>query len=635
MRPHATRRHRASSTARRFTRLFASLALVLLGLPALALQSPDATPPSPDAGPSAIPGSRRSENVRVITIRGGIDRWTSVSVRRRIEQAEAEGVDAIVIDLDTPGGEVGAVLEITEAIKATSVPYTLAWVHGDAISGGAITALACNDIVSTDPAKMGDAKVITMGLGGVAAPDGELLKKILPPLMSDVTESARQNGHDELFAQAIIVDGTPLWSVRDTETGRRYMVTEREYRAVFETDPPRSNPLFSISLSQQAAAPSSDTSPPRPENKPEPAESDDPDIAFEDRSEDRRFQPTTELLADIADDIDQGLDTATDRPEFTPALAGRFDGPIYVTDGSGPLLLDGQEMQRVALTEAIIQNQSELETYLGATKLTTRSMTWSEHVARFLDQWWIKGLLIVVMLVGFGIELLSPGLAAPGAIGLVALFLLLAPPLAVGMAGWWEVLALSAGLIMLLLEAFVLPGFGVFGILGFIAVMAGLVGTFIPDNGSLPGSGPGIGSIGGALSVVTLSIVTAIIVLWLVARQLDDIPLLSRLILKNADPDEGASLLSTLAQSTDEPQPGTTGEAISPLRPAGRVRIDGRSHDAIAERGYIEDGDRIVVTGKRGFSLVVTAHTGAPEPQPDAHEPHDQPDPPASEEQPQ
>ena len=156
----------------------------MLMLGSAAIAQPDTTPttaPTPSVA-SAVPAARQSQNVAVLTIEGPINAMTARAIERRLRAAEDAGADAVVIELDTPGGEVGAVLEICNTIKSSSIPNTVAWIRPDAYSGGAIIALACREIVASDPASMGDALPIQIGPGGLQAlPEAER-QKILDAL---------------------------------------------------------------------------------------------------------------------------------------------------------------------------------------------------------------------------------------------------------------------------------------------------------------------------------------------------------------------------------------------------------------------------------------------------------------------
>jgi len=110
-----------------FTRLLAGLVLSMLGAVSLAQQAATVSP-------GAIPAARQAQNLVIITIKGGINSVTARSIERRIRVAEQAGADGIIIDLNTPGGEVGAVLDICRTIRTSSIPNTIAWVNPTAYS---------------------------------------------------------------------------------------------------------------------------------------------------------------------------------------------------------------------------------------------------------------------------------------------------------------------------------------------------------------------------------------------------------------------------------------------------------------------------------------------------------------------
>ena len=157
-----------------------------------------AQPTSSPTQPVTVPASRQADRVAIIPIHEPIDKVTAFSVKRRMDLAIQGGAQAIVFDINTPGGEVPSVLEICSAIKASSVPNTVAWIHPQAYSGGAIIALSCREIVVADGAMMGDALPIMIGPGDVdVATQGELRKKQVPPVLAEVGDSARVRVWDE------------------------------------------------------------------------------------------------------------------------------------------------------------------------------------------------------------------------------------------------------------------------------------------------------------------------------------------------------------------------------------------------------------------------------------------------------
>ena len=603
-------------------------------------------------GSPAVPASRQADEIAVITLDGAIDRWTSISVRRRIEEAERGGVDAIVIEVDSPGGEVGAVLEISNAIKGSSIDNTVAWINPDAYSGGAIVALACREMVTGDPASFGDAFPITLSPMGVRGLSADERTKILPPLLTDVVDSARRSGYDEYLVQAIVVDGIELWGVRDTETGRLLFINENEYRMVFDGAPPRGKPaLTAVPEGRRASGMSgpgggADGRGPGGESaagEPPGADGDagaaaagrgsESDASAAEEGEGGGaagdvaspaagdgtgpdagpgYEPPSESVADVAGQIRQGLENERTRPEITPEMAGRFVDPFYATDGSGPIVMRRSELLRFGLSSGTVENDEELLAFFGGRNLYRSGASWSEHLARFLSGWLVRGILIVILILGLFVEMTTAGTGVGGAAALGALAGLIVPQFIVNMAGWWEVLAIVGGLGLIALEIFVVPGFGIFGVGGLVALFVGLVGTFIPNGPSYPGLDPGGQGLVTGVATVLLSSVTAAIGGYFIVRNAERVPIFDRLILK--DPARGEDESVVAAMRTPEPEPceGDRGTAMTPLRPSGRIMVNGRPYDAVAERGFIEDDAGVEITGRRGFAFVVREASDEP-----------------------
>ncbi|MCC5822402.1 MAG: hypothetical protein LAT64_06675 [Phycisphaerales bacterium] len=585
--------------------------------------------------PTVIPAYRQADKVVVITLTGGIDSITAMSVRRRIELAERGGADAIVLDIDSPGGEVGAVLEITNAIKGSSIANTVAWINPDAYSGGAIVALACREIVANSPASMGDAFPVTMaavpgqsrvGLRGLT-PDERT--KILPVLLADVTDSARRNGWDEYMVQAVVIDGIELWWVEDKDTGMTMAVNEEEYKMLFGRMPVRGRPLLA---GVTGGVQSSPTTPPRrpaplpgedAEAEADPAETEPapapPRTRRASEAENGQgFLPASEALRDIADEFasaertDLRLEQASQRPVLTPADAGRFNDLGYLTDGTAPIVMRDDQMRRFGFAIEIIRNDEELTAFFGARELIRVNENWSEKLVRFMTGGIVRGVLIVVMLLALFIEMMSPGLTVPGVIAGGALILLLAPPMLVGMAGWWELAAITIGIVLLAVELFVLPGFGLFGVLGVIALFGGLLGTFVPAGGSLADPGTQEDLLRGA-TIILLSVITAGIGMYLIGRHFNRFPLLDRLVLgarMDDEDEEGARVdAEMLRAATRQPaavaEVGAIGVATTTLRPSGTAEFDGRLVDVVADLGYIDSNTPVRVVRVEGFRVVV------------------------------
>ena len=614
-----------------------------------------------EAAPASIPAGRQADTVGVITISGAIDGVTSHSVRRRIDALTNAGVGALVFELDTPGGEVGAVLEITDAIKGGSIANTVAWVRPQAYSGGAIIALACREIVASDPAAMGDAFPVMfsgqggrMGLRGLSADERT---KLLPVLMAEVTDSARRNGYDEYIVQAIVIDQVELWLVEDGQAGRRIAINEEEYRLLFDGEPIRGKPLLAgVTGGRQsrpgaldrdaqpdertpdeqaqderapedqaptASGPSGPDGPGGGDEPPQQPVPETPDDDAEQPGDDflppqdttpgvARFKPASPALDDVAAEFSNvertelELKVDSERPSILPGDRGRYRLVGYLTDGSAPVVLANDQLDMVGFTTRTVGTDEELMLFFGATNLMRMHESWSEALVRFMTLLPVRGVLIVLLIVGLVIESLTPGTGVFAGIALLAVIGLVAPPMLIGLAGWWEVLAILAGLGLIAVEVFVLPGFGVFGAVGLLALFAGLVGTFIPNGPAVPGSSYSDELFRGAVTVV-LSAATAFVVTYIIAKNFGTLPILGRLVLTETSGESQEE--SIYAAMTVEPEmvvsPGDEGYAATDLRPSGSAEFDGELVDVVAELGYVERGERVRVVSADSFQVIV------------------------------
>lgn len=580
--------------------------LLVLGVGHLWAQTTTTTPP---------PAFRAARTVVVIPLRGEIDDRgvMATSLRRRLALAERAGADAIVIEIDSPGGSVDAVLQMCRAIKGSRVRNTVAWINSDAYSGGAIVALACREIVINDPVSFGDAKPISGGPLGIlpqGIPD-ELLKKILPPLVAEVTESVRRHNEfagrydwDEYLAKAMIVDDMRLWAVRNKGTGERVCIDPHEFRLLFGegADPGGATRLASLS----SAGPSAPADPP-------PAEG---------------IASGSSKLAAAADAVVarlSGGSVSTRRPKFSASDRDSWVLEEKVLDGSGPALLKADDMVYFGFAANTttdgsgrtvsdpVRTDDDLVAFFQAKRLVRYEASWSEGLVLVMTHIATRFVLVVIFLIAMFLEITHPGAALPGIIAVAALAGLVAPPMLIGMASWWAVVAIICGIGMLLLEVFVVPGFGAPGIFGLILLFLGLVGVFAPSgNGLVPSSPEGRTDLLYYGATVLLAMVTAAAGIALVARNLKAIPGLSRLVLRDASgDDDGPGTTDALAEAApDAPAIGEIGVAITVMRPAGRVEIRGAIVDAVAEFGMIEAGTRVRVTSVDGMRVGVEPERG-------------------------
>ncbi len=583
-------------------------------------QTGSAAQPAAPSSPDAVPGARQANNVAIITIKGEITKVTARSLERRLTIAERAGADALVIEIDTPGGDLEAVLAICTAIKKSRITNTVAWINPNAYSGGAIIALACKRIVASSPASMGDAIPIQFMPGVGVKPMGEAERqKALAPLMSEIVDSARRNGYDEMLVQGIASLGVELWLVENPETAQRMTINSAEYEMIFGEEPVRGSPrLPSARPGAGAQAPSEppEAEPSKPRRPPGTVGRGVPEppptraVRPADRGDPRRFTPASPNLAPLAERYPEDQLPSSKRPVITSADRGKWSLIEYTSDGNGPFIFKESDLLDYGLSSGLIRTDEELKAWLGARHLLRLDQIWSEWLVAFLTSWLVRAVLIVVFLIALFLEMTNPGLVVPGTVAMLALICLIAPPMLINLANWWEVAAIITGIALIALEIFVIPGFGFFGIVGVLALFGGLIGTFVPEGGMFPDSpGEENGLLYGVATIV-LSVATASVGIYLLSRHFGSLPLFGKLVLKDAPVDDnggaGDEMLAAIAAQAAGPvKVGMTGRALSPLRPAGRVEVAGRIIDAVAALGYIPAGAAIVVTEVTPFRVAV------------------------------
>lgn len=284
-------------------------------------------------------------------------------------------------------------------------------------------------------------------------------------------------------------------------------------------------------------------------------------------------------------------------PEIAEAMVDA-DVEIAGLIAKGKLLTlttsEALEHKVAELTAATVDAALEAAGVTGA-EVRQAGQTWAETLVRFLTHPVVSSLLMTVGLLGLLVEIRTPGFAVPGTIGLLSLALFFWGHWIVQLAGWEELLLVSIGVVLLALEAFVLPGITVAGIAGIVALVAGLGMTLV-------GAGATISIVISALGRVAISILLAMAGALALFRVLPRLPFGRRLVL---DTGMEADLGYVSTPDSDRRWLGRTGTALSPLRPAGIADIAGARVDVVSDGGFIDAGAAIEVTRVDGNRVVV------------------------------
>lgn len=181
-------------------------------------------------------------------------------------------------------------------------------------------------------------------------------------------------------------------------------------------------------------------------------------------------------------------------------------------------------------------------------------------------------------------------------VSFVALGLFFGASLAVGLAGWLEVLLLLLGAMLIAAEVFILPGFGVPGVVG-----VGLFGASVLL--AMLGTAPTAGDVTKAVAALGVAAVATASVMYAWIRHL---PHSGRFrgLLHSGDVGSAQGYISG---SLRNELIGATGTALTDLRPSGVAVIDGERLDVVSDGGYIARGTEIVVVRSEGYRHIVRA----------------------------
>lgn len=500
------RRTRVSGAARRVVGLVTLASGLLLMLTGGAGAS-GGVAADEDGGAGEDAGAGDGAVVHRVKIHGEIDLGLAPYLERALAQAHAEGAAAVLLDVDTPGGRLDAVLQMRDVLLRTPVP-TVAYVDAAAFSAGALVALACEQVHMAPSGVIGAATPVAGGTGAPADP------KVVAAVRSTFRATAEQRGRDPLVAEAMV----------------------------------------------------------------------DPDVEVE------GLAGTGELVSL----------TAAEALEWEMADAISADAD-EVLDAVG----------------------------LGGATLVEVTPGLAEHLVRFITNPVLVSLLLTLgMWLVLG-DLLTGGVGLASAVGVGLLAVFFWGHLLAGLAGWEDVALVVLGLVLILVELLVVPGFGVPGLLGLAALLGGsflamLNRDFdVVEGSQMVRAGTVVGVAFAAIVVGTIAMLVHL------SRGSGPRGLVLSSRLRDAGPVTGPAGGGWLrwfgsgggVLASERVRPGTDDEAapgrsrrlpagargvtLSDLRPAGVVEIDGERVDVVTEGGYIAAGEDVELVRDEGYRRVV------------------------------
>jgi membrane-bound serine protease (ClpP class) len=407
-----------------------------------------------------------------VPVTGVVELGLAPFIERSIQEAEAAGADAVVLDIETPGGRVDAAQRIANALEDAPLPV-YAYVNRRAYSAGALIALATDRVYMRQGAVMGAATPIDGS--GERAPE-----KIVSAMRSEMRALAEQRGLDPRIAEGMVDENIDIPGLK----------------------------------------------------------------------------PRGQLLT------------------LTTAEAVRLNYAVAVDDWDALLA-------HIDASDAVTVSTDE---------------NWAEHLVRFFTHPVVAPLLLSIGFLALIIEIKTAGFGVAGALGLLALGLFFGAHMIVGLAGWEEIILLVVGLILILVEAVILPGFGFVGIGGVVAV---LVALYLSLIGALPTEA----DYSRAAGVLTAAMIAMMIGAYMLIRAL---PRSRRLaekgVLLHTELHRDAGYVSAPERRE---LVGAVGVAATDLRPAGAALFGDERIDVVAEAGFIPAGTQVSIISAEGYRFVV------------------------------
>lgn len=415
----------------------------------------------------------------VIDLKKEIGTTTWLYIQNGFQEAKNNGSDAVILHMNTYGGEVVYADSIRTAIINSELPV-YAFVDNNAASAGALIAIACDEIYMRKGASIGAATVVNQT--GEKMPDK--YQSYMRAIMRSTAES-----HGK-YAQINGKDTVMLWK-RDPRIAEA-MVDERT------------------------------------------------------------------------------------------VIPG-------VTDSGKVLTFTALEAEKYHYSEGIVENTEELAQHKygsgNYTLLQYKPTVW-DNLKGFMMSSVLQGILIMLIIGGIYFELQTPGIGFPLIVAIGAAVLYFAPLYIDGLAASWEILIFIIGLILIALELFVIPGFGIAGISGIILVITGLTLSLL-ENVDFDFQYVNKQAIERALLTVITGVVVGFGLVLYLSSRIGSGKYFGKLALKaTLDNKEGFVGVDMSAINIV----GMQGVASTVLRPSGKVKVDNVYYDAVSLDGFIDKG---------------------------------------------
>ncbi|GAB4190232.1 MAG: NfeD family protein [Simkaniaceae bacterium] len=464
-----------------------------------------------------------------------IDQSTYIYIKFALDEFKKKHVSFIVLDLNTPGGEVIYALKIAALLQEMDLKYhipVIAFIDNWAVSAGALLAYSCRFIGIVPSSIMGAAEPVLASSSGEMKAASE---KVNSALRAEFTNAASLFHRNPLIAKAM-VDKDIILVFRE---GQIKELSKPEEMVPTDTIISGKGKLLTLNAKELAAYKVADF-----------------------------MIPYINLPAVTDKEREAGLWPASKSLVFQQPILKKIPGAILIS-----------------------------------------YKNWKINFFSVLTHPVVSSLLLIGLMLGFYVEMSTPGFGVPGFIALACLVLIVLSSFAVYAISWIEVIFIVLGIALLLIEIFLIPGFGFTGILGIVICIIGLFALMLPSFENFNFFDPDsfsliAGSLLHRLAWLAGGLIAAVIIIAFLARFVSKkLLVVSKLVLRGEE--EGSQGYISTPPSSKLPCKGMKGTAFTPLRTAGKVMIDEELYDAVSDGRFIEQGEKVEIIDVRGGHLVV------------------------------
>ena len=475
-------------------------------------------------------------------------------LKKVLKDAEKNHVKAVIFEIDTPGGRVDVALKYVSILAKAHV-RTVAFVNAQAISAGMILALAADEIAINPSGTIGDAMPLQYSAGGIR-----------PIVKQRNNQKPKKEDQDKKKKAENGADGKNTEKNSDNSNasgGQNDKIAEKLNNLIKDFN----------------------------------------EFRKKEKGSGRKFSDKEQELVDqkfltVFYKILQVLAEKHNRPvKVIRAMADPYQHLSLKEDGIehkeiSPLTLSASEAKKLKVVDYICKTENDVKNALGLSECSTKVIdkTPAFYFIYFLANPFVSSFLIILGILGLYIEAKTPGIGFPGGLGVICLSLFFVGHAGIGDSSWLPSAIFLSGIFLIALEIFVVPGFGITGISGILAVIASLLLAFGWDNFEM------------AVNTVGISIIIVLIAIIILSIYLPKSNMMKRIALQTSH----KSCDGFEAHSKPDPNLiGTEGVAHSMLRPAGIALLNGKRTDVTTEGDFIEKGERIKVIKVDGMKVVV------------------------------